>query len=47
MPSTSSRSKLGTPPMSALTDMLENAVTPFSAWRDSTTRVPVSVGSSS
>src|SRR6478609_7894500 len=33
MPSTSSRSKLGTPPINALMLMLEKAVTPFSAWR--------------
>ncbi len=47
MPSTSSPSKLGTPPMNALIAMLEIGLTPFSACRDSTTRVPVSVGSSS
>jgi hypothetical protein len=37
MPSTSSRSKLGTPPMNALIAMLEIGFTPFSACRDSTT----------
>jgi hypothetical protein len=47
MPSTSSRSKLGTPPIKAFTLMFDIAVTPISAWRVSVTRVPVSAGSSS
>src|ERR1700756_269112 len=47
MPSTSSCSKLGTPPNSMLTRKLDAGLTPFSACLDSTTRVPVAVGSSS
>jgi hypothetical protein len=39
MPSTNSRSKLVVPPISALIDTFENAVTPFSAWRPELFRV--------
>jgi hypothetical protein len=42
MPSTSSRSKLGTPPIKAFTLVFEMAFTPFSASRGSTRRVPFS-----
>ena len=47
MPSISSCSKFGTPPMNELTNVFEIGFTPFSAWRVSTSRVPASVGCSS